>query len=81
MKYYFKYLSTITYHFAQKDKSQRRKLNKGSFQYSFLCSHYRTVEQGSASFLYIYITSNSFLLNLKREITNLKFNLLNSSMC
>ena len=72
----------ITRHSAQKHKSQRGKLNKGSIQYSFLCSHYRTVEQGSASFLYIYsyITFNNFHLNLKREITNLKFNLLNSSM-
>ena len=53
MKYYFKYLSTITHQSAQKHKSQGGRLNKGSFQYSFLCSHYCTVEQGSAS-VYLY---------------------------
>jgi len=53
MKYYFKYLSTITYHSAQKDKSQRGKLNKGSFQYSFLCSHYCTIKQGNV-YYFIY---------------------------
>ena len=53
MKYYFKYLSTITHQSAQKHNSQGGRLNKESFQYSFLCSHYCTVEQGNAS-VYIY---------------------------
>ena len=53
MKYYFIYLSTITRHSAQKHKSQRGKLNKGSIQYSFLCSHYAQLNKEVLLF-YIY---------------------------
>ena len=81
MKYYFIYLSTITRHSAQKHKSQRGKLNKEVFNTPFCVAITAQLNKEVLLFyIYSYITFNNFHLNLKREITNLKFKLLNSSM-
>ena len=60
MKYYVIYLPTITRHSTQKHKSQKDKAKKRRFQYSFLLSHYATVEQGSV-YYFIYIAHKSLL--------------------
>ena len=53
MKYYFKYLSTITHQSAQKHKSQGGRLNKGSFQYPFCVAI--TVQLNKEMLLFIYM--------------------------
>ena len=60
MKYYVIYLPTTTHHSTQKHKSQIGKVKIKRFQYSFLFSHYATVEQGSVYYL-IYIAHKSLL--------------------